>query len=223
MHRPQDSGAAATAVNGVVAMGGEVHPVLMMKSRMFCAITALGLCVPMLWAQPLSATVWGAPSGGLQLGVAASVDGRPANIVSFEVSFRNTGANDFVLNLGHMLGNGKVMLPDAVRLVLTRPSGTTCELHYFDRRYPRVAGRVDDFVVALPAEAEYTLRLNGDRLWCAATQEFQTALAPGPYRVTIRFQGRGAETENLDMKGVSLLAFWKGTAESGQASFHVEQ
>jgi hypothetical protein len=96
-------------------------------------------------------------------------------------------------------------------------------LHYVDRRYLRIAGRIDDFIVALPAKAVYTLRLNGDRLWCAAAQEFQTTLAPGRYRVAVRFEGRGAAFENLDMKGVAVLASWRGTAESGEVSFQIER
>jgi hypothetical protein len=36
-----------------------------------------------------------------------------------------------------------------------------------------------------------------------------------------RFEGKGAVTTNLDMKGVALLPFWKGTIASGQAAFEV--
>jgi hypothetical protein len=54
---------------------------------------------------------------GLQLGVAASVDDATDG-VAFDVSFRNVGASDFVLNLGSMFANGKVMFPDAVPALL---------------------------------------------------------------------------------------------------------
>jgi hypothetical protein len=120
-----------------------------------------------------------------------------------------------------MLANGKVMLPDAVHVMLTRPSGASCELDYVDPRYPGVAGRVDDFIVAQPAGAEYRLRLTGDRLWCASTGEFQARLPTGEYRVTARFAGQGATTDNLDMKGAALLNFWKGTVRSGEVSFEI--
>jgi hypothetical protein len=129
--------------------------------------------------------------------------------VAFDVSLKNAGTDDFVLNLGHMLANGKVMMPDAVRVTLTPSAGRSCELHYFDRRYPGVAGRMDDFIVALPAGAVFTLRLTGDRLWCAAEQWPEAALPPGRYRVKARLEARGAVTDNLDMKGVALLNFWQ--------------
>jgi hypothetical protein len=184
------------------------------------AAVALALFVPAVWAQPQPVRAWGPPSAGLQLGVSASA-GSTAGAFSVDVSFKNTGPDDVVLNLGHMLANGKVMFPDAVRLGLTDPSGRTCELHYFDRRYPVIRGRVDDFIVALPAEAVYTLRLTSDRLWCAAAREPRTTLPPGRHRVVARFEGTGARTTNLDMKGIGLLAFWKSTIESGQAAFEI--
>jgi hypothetical protein len=85
-------------------------------------IAAVALCVPTVWGSHNRRQRGVRPTSGLQLGVAASVGG---SAVAVDVSFRNTGANDFVLNLGHMLANGKVMFPDAVQVILTRPSGTT--------------------------------------------------------------------------------------------------
>lgn len=192
-----------------------------MSRRTFHTIAALTLFVPAVWGQPPSARAWGTPIAGLQLGVSASARGRTDGAFSVEVSFRNAGGNDVVLNLGHMLANGRVMFPDAVRVMLTGPSEAACELTYFDRRYPGIRGRVDDFVVALPAGAGYTLRITSDRLWCAAAREPRTILGPGDYRVVARFEGKGAVWTNLDMKGVALLAFWKGTIESGQAAFEI--
>jgi hypothetical protein len=191
--------------------------------RMFATVATVAVSVATVWGQPRSATSWGSASGGLQLGITASGDGAAEGGVAVEVSFKNVGPNDFVLNLGIMLANGKVMFPDAVRVNLTGRSAaaSTCELKYVDRRYSGIAGRVDDFVVALPVGAVYTIRLTGDRLWCAATSEFQATLAPGQYRVSAHFEGRGAGFENLDMKGVALLNFWKGAAASGDASFEV--
>jgi hypothetical protein len=81
-----------------------------------------------------------------------------------------------------MIANGKVMFPEAVRLVLTRPTGVTCELRYFDSRYAVIAGRVDDFIVPLPKSSTYTLRLPVTRLWCPEANEGPIRFAPGRYR-----------------------------------------
>lgn len=121
-----------------------------------------------------------------------------------------------------MLGNGKVMFPDAVRVLLTEPSGTSCELQYFDRRHVVIRGRLDDLLVGLPAGSVYVLRLTSDRLWCAASVGPWETLSPGRYAATARFEGKGARTTtNLDMAGVALMTFWKGTLASGQTSFEI--
>src|SRR5258708_39566893 len=100
-------------------------------------ITAIGLLSPSLCQAPFMAgQAWGEPSGGLRIGIAAvNRDSASSTDLQFEVALENTGAADFVLNLGHMLANGKVMFPTSVRLVLTSPSGQTRQLQYFDRKY----------------------------------------------------------------------------------------
>ena len=62
-----------------------------------------------------------------------------------------------------MLANGKVMFPAAVRLVLTDPAENTRELQFFDRRYSVIAGRLDDFTVALRAGATYVFPVSLDQ------------------------------------------------------------
>lgn len=86
-----------------------------------CAVIGLSVCPA--WAQSELAVSWGAASSGLRLGISASAV-RPVEGVTFEVLLENVGTDDFVLNLGRMLANGKVMFPDAVRLALTRPDGS---------------------------------------------------------------------------------------------------
>ena len=67
---------------------------------------------------------WGQAIGGLRIGIATVNDRTiPSADTQFDVALENNGAADFVLNLGYMLANGKVMFPSAIRLVLTDPSG----------------------------------------------------------------------------------------------------
>jgi hypothetical protein len=108
------------------------------------AIAAIGLLPPSpRHAPPMAGQAWGEPNGGLRIGIAAvNPDNASSADVQFEVALENTGAADFVLNLGHMLANGKVMFPSSVRLVLTDPSGQARELQYFDRKYPRARRRL---------------------------------------------------------------------------------
>jgi hypothetical protein len=189
-------------------------------NRILAVIAGLVFLASSARGQPRPAPAWGATTDGLELGVSAVASGTEGAYV-VEVSFRNTGPNDALLNLGWMTGNGRVMFPDAVRVRLTEPSGTTCELHYFDRRHALIRGRVDDLVVGLPAGSAYVLRLTSDRLWCTAAVEPRTTLVPGRYRATARFEGNGAQTTNLDMPGLALMTFWKGRLDSGEASFEI--
>jgi hypothetical protein len=132
------------------------------------------------------------------------------------VALQNIGNTDFVVNLGFMLANGKVMFPEAVRLSLTDPAGDTRELQFFDRRYPAIAGRLDDFTVALRAGAAYEFPVSLDQYVSPLVK-----LGPGRHRIQARFQGRAATIVNLDMPGIALTNFWKGTAESNTVEFEV--
>ena len=120
-----------------------------------------------------------------------------------------------------MLGNGKVMFPTAVRLILTDLAGKTRELEFFDRRYPGVAGRVDPFTVSLRAGSIYVLRTSLNQYVIPATNNFDVKLASGRNRIAARFEGQGVEGGNSDMRGVALLNFWKGTAQSNTVEFDV--
>jgi hypothetical protein len=186
-------------------------------------LAALGLLPFSSREAPLKAGhAWGEPSGGLRIGIAAvNRDSASSANVQFELALENTGVRDFVLNLGQMLANGKVMFPSSVRLVLTDPSGQTRELQYFDRKYPRVAGRVDDFTVSLRVGSIYTIRATMDHYWSPSTKEFGVTLTRGRYRILARFQGEGARTTNSDMPGVALMNFWKGTVQSNPLEFVV--
>jgi hypothetical protein len=112
----------------------------------------------------------------------------PNRGAEFYVAFQNVGDKDVVLNLGAMLGNGAVQWPEAVRLMLTDPQGNSRELHFVDRRYPAIAGRLDDFIVALRTGAIYILRLNVEQYWGPDPAPLR-ALGDGHYRIASQFEG----------------------------------
>ena len=160
---------------------------------------------------------WGQSIDGLRLGIAGGRNA-PSSGGEFTLALQNTGSRDFVVNLGLMLANGQVMFPTAVRLAITDPAGKSRELKFIDRR---VAGRVDDFTVALRGGAMYAFPVSLDQYWSEATKEFGLKLTPGRHRISAQFDGTGAKIPNPDMKGVALLNFWKGTVRSGVFEFPV--
>ena len=161
-------------------------------------------------------------SAELRMSIAAMIPQETKGIPIFRVTFENVGDKDTVLNLGMMLANGKVLLPDAIRLILIEPDEKCRELHFADRRYPGIAGRVDDYAVPLRAGSTYTLRLSLGNFWCPETKEFQIKLKPGAYRVRSKLKGIGAHHINNDMEGISLMNFWKGTLQSDETVFRIE-
>jgi hypothetical protein len=161
---------------------------------------------------------------GLRIRISSVTSGNlPPAGAEFYVALENTADSDFVVNLGQMLANGKVMFPTAIRLTLTDPGGQTRELDFSDRRYSGVAGRVDDFTVALRSGSIYALRVSLNQYWSPTTKEFALKLAAGRHRIAARFEGQEARMVNLDMQGAALLNFWKGTVESNVIDFVVSE
>jgi hypothetical protein len=166
----------------------------------------------------------GPSTHGLRIGISSVRSGNlPPVGAEFYVALENTADADFVVNLGHMLANGKVMFPTAIHLTLTDPAGQRRELAFSDRRYSAVAGRVDDFMMALRSRSIYSLRVSLDQYWSPTTKEFALKLAAGRHQIAARFEGQGAKAVNLDMQGTALLNFWKGTVESNVVNFVVSE
>jgi hypothetical protein len=127
---------------------------------------------------------WGPVSDGPRMAVLSVTSGnQPREHPAFLVAIQNVGDTDVVVNLGHMLANGKVMFPEAIRLTLTDAQGKTRELHFSDKRYPGVAGRVDDFTVALRSGSIYVLRASLDQYWSPATKESVLTFSDGRHRI----------------------------------------
>ena len=124
-----------------------------MKRSAFFVVLAITLAIPQETSSqallPPSQAL-GSSADGLRIGISAATETVPSQGAKFIVALQNTSNADFVLNLGVMLGNGKVMHPNSVQLLLTdRILGNTLELHYCGLRY--IVGRLDDYTVALQA------------------------------------------------------------------------
>jgi hypothetical protein len=117
-----------------------------------------------------------------------------------------------------MLANGKVHVPTEIRLILTDSGGKSKELHLPGSG---VAGRIDDYAIPLRPGSAYTVKLSLDDFWCPKTKGFRLKLKPGTYRLRSELTGRGAQFANLDMGGMKLMNFWKGTLQSDLIVFHI--
>jgi hypothetical protein len=130
------------------------------------------------------------------------------------LTFSNVGDRDVILNLGTMLSNGKVQLPNRVAIKFTDAQAKTRLFKFADRKHAFVAGRVDDYVVPLRVGSMYSLQLTLDQFWCQETKEFSIPLLSGDNYLSAQFEGTGAHAVNLDMPGIKLMNFWLGNVES---------
>jgi hypothetical protein len=150
----------------------------------------------------------GAAVDGLRMCL-ASKDG-----ASLQLALMNVGDHDLTLNLGIMLGNSKVQLPDRVALKFTDAAGKTRVFKFGDPKHGFVAGRVDHYIVPLRVGSTYTLQLTLDQFWCDETKEFSIPLLSGENYLTAQFEGTAPTEVNTGMSCVTLFNFWVGKVES---------
>ncbi len=153
---------------------------------------------------------WGQPNDVVQMSLTSTT----SNGSELQVALRNVGDHDVTLNLGSMMANGKVQLPDYISLDFTDAQGKTRVFKFADKEHSFVAGRLDDYVVPLRVGSIYTLKVTLNQFWCHETKEFEITLLPGKNRMTARYQGSGARLVNFDMPAIKLTNFWLGKVES---------
>lgn len=156
---------------------------------------------------------WGPTVDGVQMSL-STIDSADKNTRDLQIAVRNVGDHDTTLNLGSMLANGKVQLPDNISLKFTDAKGSTRIFKFADKNHGFIAGRVDDYVVPLRVGSTYTLKVSVDQFWCHDTNEFEIKLLSGKNHLTAQFEGRGAKWVNLDMPAIKLMNFWLGKVES---------
>jgi hypothetical protein len=164
-----------------------------------------------------SPQTWGETVSGLQLTIyldhAERVQSKAPN---FRVELRNAGENDVILNLGSMLANGKKQYPDAVVLTLVDSQGKSRPLELQGPFY--VAGRVDPLVLPIPVGSTFSIPVDLNKY---GPPDYK--LKPGIYSLEAQLTGKGVSQQeaNLDVKGIALMPYWKGTVTSNQLRFEI--
>ena len=151
---------------------------------------------------------WGEPKNGVRLGIAPGTPGRIA------VALENVGKDDVMINVGMMLANGKRQLPTGIRLTAIDAENKSHDLTF---NLPGVAGRVDQFLVPLPAGSRYTLSI---ALSEYALDRFERP-EPGLYKLKAELVGGPIDRPNADMAGLTTFPLWTGPATSGETPFVV--
>ena len=142
-------------------------------------------------------------------------------VPKFRVELQNAGEDDLILNLGLTLANGRKQYPKDIILILTDSQG---KARRFDLRGPaHVAGRMDPLIVPLPVGSTFSIAVDLDKYWAAASKEFEYKLKPGTYFLEAQLSGRGLTQQeaNLDVKGLALMPYWTGSITSNRLRFEV--
>lgn len=193
-----------------------------MKTNSATVLAAFGICLVISLLvhsapsreQSFQSLHWGPAVDGLVLSLSAA-ESHQGDALELQLALRNDGDHDVTLNLGSMLANGKVQLPDSISLNFIDAAGRARTFKFCDKNHSfYVAGRRDDYVVPLRAGSTYMLRLNLDQFWCADTNEFEVKLLPGRNQLMAQFEGTAAQHVNLDMPAIKLMNFWLGKVRS---------
>ena len=142
-----------------------------------------------------------------------------SKVPKFRVELQNAGEDDLILNLGITLANGRKQYPKDIVLLLTDSQG---KARRFELREPTyIAGRVDPLIVALPVGSTFSIPVDLEKYWAAASNEFEYRLQPGTYFLEAQFSSRGLTQQevNLDVKGLVLMPYWTGSITSNRLQF----
>lgn len=156
------------------------------------------------------------PVGGLRIRLQLPSPEKAKNLPPHcEVIIENVGDSDLNVNLGSSSANGKSHHPTALRL-LVRGKGKkkTRALIYS----LRVAGRLDPFVVPLPAGSRYTLRIAFDKFADSETGE-RIDLTAKDYQIAVELVGEAVSKTNADTQGLALAPYWQGKVRSNDVQF----
>lgn len=181
-------------------------------------IVAAGLIVAVgmpAFSTTRTANPCGAPTRGIAICLATTAT---PDIVSLEIT--NDDSADAVIDAGVMLANGARQYPSAVRLIARDSRGHELVGTPIDPAI--VAGRLDPLVVPLPAGASVRMPLRLSRYLFRGTGDSSgTGLGRGGrFVVRARLTGLGPDAShlNLDVKGLALMPYWRGTIESNAIS-----
>jgi hypothetical protein len=162
---------------------------------------------------------WGETVSGLQLAIHREPAERAqSKVPSFRVELRNAGESDLILNLGSMLANGRKQYPDAVVLILTDSQGKSQTLEL--QGPAGVAGRVDALVVPIPVGSTFSIPVDLEKYG-----PFGFKWKPGAYSLEAQLKGKGVNQAdaNLDVKGIALMPYWRGSVTSDQLRFEISE
>jgi hypothetical protein len=134
----------------------------------------------------------------------------------FSIVVENVSDRDLNVRMGYSLNNGRAHHPNSLELIARVGGEAPRRLIYFDGR-GGIGGRVDPFVVPLPAGASYTLRCPFRNF--VDPESFRPIdLKARDYRITASLTGKPVTENdvNLDTLGQTMIPCWQGAIHSNE-------
>jgi hypothetical protein len=132
-----------------------------------------------------------------------------ATDLTFRLTFDNIDRSPTVVVIGTILGNDGRYVLSPIHFTLRDRSGADTNFDYSE--LTRVGGRLDQWLVPLPVEASYSVRVS---LASRYRDTFATARSVSISLTTQENQGR-----NLDVQGLRFIHVWSGLLTSNTVTF----
>jgi hypothetical protein len=129
--------------------------------------------------------------------------------------FENVTDSNLNLNLGSSLANGQSYHPTALRLLAFSKGKSRTFIYSI-----RVAGRVDPFIVPLPAKSTYSVRISLNRFSDSETGE-PIDFTNKDLRITAELVGEPVIKTNPDLQGLALMSYWQGKIRSNDIQMSI--
>ena len=196
------------------------------RIRILVAVLAIFLSVEWFHAQTAQRPPQtNEPVDGIQMTITENGLVKPG-VPNLQVVFRNMVDRDLNLVLGEVggysprpckLDNRDISCTLSFKLTGRDRNGATRT--YTFRGIAFVGGRIDPYIVHLPARSTFALELGLDQFWSPATREYEPLdLSPEKYKLSLEFEGREPGPVNTGQEYISKMTFWKGKITSNLLS-----
>jgi hypothetical protein len=154
-----------------------------------------------------------------------AADAKPSNL-QFAITLENQGDADLVVLLGGVAG--RKLYPNAITLLFSDQRGHISRLRF--RNPPTISGRLDPYIVGMPTQATYVLRVSLAQYSSPYLGEgrdteskLDPGLPPGTYTIQATLEGPAANGLASDVYGNRLMNLWTGTVSSDVLQFSVAE
>jgi hypothetical protein len=161
----------------------------------------------------------GRPVAGLQLSLQAveakNGEKTPSHV---RVVVENVDTKDLNVWLGFSLNNLRAHYPERLSLIARAPGEKAREFHYTNHQ-GGIAGRMDAFVVPLPAGASYSLRCAVDDFVDADFKPIDFTSKDLSLAVELDSNGNAERADDRGKPAEALIPCWEGKVRSNEIKF----